>query len=200
VTVTFWDFAAPFYDIAEKANGRAYGDMLKLIREIVPPGASVLEAAAGTGSISVSVSEKAKSVLCTDISGNMLKIARRKTAKLANVTVDKRSIYDLGAPDNAFDAVIAGQVLHLINEPQKAAEELRRVAKSAVILPMSMTKGLRGLAKFNINLYRLFGFAPKSEFTHDEYAEFLLSVGFEDCEFTRINGRIPMSVAVWRKK
>jgi ubiquinone/menaquinone biosynthesis C-methylase UbiE len=174
--------------------------MLETVRDSIPQGAAVLEAAAGTGSISVAVSGKARSVLCTDISDNMLKAARRKTADLANVTVAKRSIYDLGEPDGAFDVVIAGQVLHLIDEPKTAAAELRRAAKSMVILPMSFTKNLRGTAKFGLNVYRLFGFAPKLEFTQDEYTAFLPTVGFDGCAFTQIAGHMPMAVAVWRKE
>ncbi|MDR0936134.1 MAG: class I SAM-dependent methyltransferase [Oscillospiraceae bacterium] len=197
--MTFWDFCAPLYDLAEKVNEYAYNKMLKTVSDIVPQGASVLEAAAGTGSISVAVSQKARWVLCTDISDNMLKIARRKAANFSNITVDKRSIYELGEPDGAFDIVIAGQVLHLIDEPQKAAAELRRVAKSEVILPMSFTKNLRGTAKFGVSVYRLFGFSPKIEFTAEDYAAFLPAIGFENCEFIQLSGKIPMAVAIWRK-
>ncbi|GHV42195.1 hypothetical protein FACS189490_10640 [Clostridia bacterium] len=197
--MTFWDFCAPFYDFAEKVNGRAYDTMLKTVRDFVPQGVTVLEAAAGTGSISVAVACKAQSVLCTDISDNMLKVARRKAAKHSNITVDKRSIYDLGDRDGAFDVVVAGQVLRLIDEPKKAAAELRRVAKSAVILPMSFTKGLRGFSRLSLGVYRLFGFASKIEFTAEEYAAFLPTIGFEGCEFTQIDGRMPMAVAVWKK-
>ena len=78
---TFWDFCAPFYDIAEKTNGRAYGEMLVVVRELVPQGAVVLEAAAGTGSISLAVADRASLVLCTDVSEKMLSVARRKTAR-----------------------------------------------------------------------------------------------------------------------
>jgi len=94
----FWDFCAPFYDIAEKVNGQAYDKMLNI--------------------------------------------------------------------------VVAGQVLHLIDEPIKAACELKRVAKSMVILPMSFTKNLCGTAKLGVDLYHLFGFAPKIEFTSNDYVLF----------------------------
>jgi methylase of polypeptide subunit release factors len=60
--MTFWDFCAPFYDRAEHTN-TAYNKMLSLMH-----GASVFEAAAGTGSISLAVADKAKDVLCTDTS------------------------------------------------------------------------------------------------------------------------------------
>ena len=197
--MTFWDFCAPFYDFAEKANGRSYADMLKAVNKIMPNGGSVLEVAAGTGAISLAVANKASYVLCTDISEKMLAMARKKVRKQAvkNITIDNRSIYSLAESDSSFDVVIAGQVLHLIDEPEKAAAELRRVAKSMVIIPMSFTKNLRGMAKISVNIYRLFGFAPKVELAADEYAEFLSSIGFDDCEYVQIDGRIPMSVAVW---
>jgi len=200
--VTFWDFCAPFYDLAGKINGRAYGDMLKLVNELTPTGATVLETAAGTGAISLAVADKASHVLCTDISKNMLTIARHKIKKhnVKNITFDTRSIYNLAEPDSSFDVVIAGQVLHLIDEPEKAAAELRRVTKSMAILPMSFTKNLRGMAKLGVNIYRLFGFAPKIEFTADEYESFLPTIGFNDCEIIPIHGKIPMTVAIWRRR
>jgi len=159
----FWDFSAPFYDLAMKANGSGYGDMLGLVNEIVPEGATVLEAAAGTGSISLAVAEKAGSILCTDISEKMLNVARRKAKKhgIKNIEIANRSIYDLGEPDSSFDIVIAGHILHLIDEPERAAAEIRRIARSMVLLPMSFAKDLGGMARFSMSFYRLFGFAPR---------------------------------------
>jgi len=199
--MTFWDICAPFYDLLTKTNGRAYGDMLKLVNELVPQDATVLEAAAGTGAISLAVADKASHVLCTDISENMLKIAQRKIRKHAakNVTVANRSINNLGVPDDSFDVVIAGQVLHLLDKPEKAGAELRRVAKAMVILPMTFTKDLRGMARLGMSMFRLLGFTPRREFSLSEYESFLPMTGFDNCEIIPILGKIPMAVAVWRK-
>ena len=188
--------------MGQKTNGRAYGEMLKTVNALIPQGAAVLEAAAGTGSISLAVADRAGAVLCTDVSEKMLNIARRKIVKrgFQNITVGTQSIYELAVPDSSFDVVIAGQVLHLIDEPEKAAEELRRVAKSMVILPMRFTKNLRGTAKLGVTVYRVFGFAPKIEFTAGDYESFLPSIGFTDCEHIQISGKIPMAVEVWKKE
>ena len=198
---SFWDFCAPFYDIAEKVNGKAYAEMLKIVRDIIPQGSSVLEAACGTGAISIAIDKVANQILCTDISEKMLNIARRKVKKrnMQNIKVKNRNIFDLCEADSSFDVVIAGQVLHLIDNPEKAAAELKRVAKSMIILPMSFTENLRGMAKLGINFYRLFGFSPKVEFTAETYKEFLRSIGFDGCEYTQIDGRVPMAIAVWKK-
>ena len=69
-----------------------------------------------------------------------------------------------------------------------------------VILPMSLTKNLRGTAKLGIDFYRLFGFAPKLEFTESEFKKFLPSIGFDNCDYIVVAGKVPMSMAVWRKE
>jgi len=198
---TFWDFCAPFYDMAEKNNGPAYTEMLQIVRERIPQGATVFEAAAGTGAISLAVSDKANHILCTDVSEKMLNVARRKTAKRGaqNITIENQDIFALDAADSSFDVVVAGQVLHLIDEPERAAAELKRIAKSMVILPMCLLKGLRGKAKWSVRLWKLLGFDPKIEFDAADYAEFLHTIGFEDCEIIQIAGKLPMAVAVWKK-
>jgi ubiquinone/menaquinone biosynthesis C-methylase UbiE len=198
---TFWDFYAPVYDFAEKVNGHAYAGMLKTVNGLVPAGASVMEVAAGTGAISIAVSGKADHVLCTDVSEPMLGVARRKISRrgIKNIELDNQSIFAIDAPDDSFDVVIAGQILHLIDEPEKAAAEIRRVAKSLAILPMSFTKDLKGFAKLGVSIYRVFGFAPAVEFIPSEYKRFLTSIGFDMCEHIQIAGRIPMAVAVWEK-
>ena len=197
----FWDFCAPFYDIGAKANGRTYREMIKIVRDLVSQGTSVLEVAAGTGTISLAVSDKASRVLCTDLSENMLNVARRKATKAGavNVTVANLSIYNLGEPDGSYDIVIASQVLNLLDEPEKAAAELRRAAKSTVIITTPYIKNLRGIGRVNIGVFKLFGFAPKFTFDRDGFEQFLPTIGFSNCEFTHIDGKIPMGIAVWRK-
>jgi len=197
--MTFWDVCAPFYDLVESINGRAYNAMLKTVRDLIPQESSVLEVAAGTGSISLAASNKAERVLCTDISERMLNISRRKLKHCSNTQFGIRSIYDLKESDSSFDIVIAGHILHLIDEPERAAVELKRVANKSVVLPMSFTKDLHGMMKIGIEIYRLFGFNPKIEFNMEDYAVFLPKIGFDNCEMIKIEGSIPIAVAVWEK-
>jgi ubiquinone/menaquinone biosynthesis C-methylase UbiE len=104
--MTFWDFCAPFYDRAEHTN-TAYIGMLRKMKERVPQGASVFEAAAGTGSISLDVSDKADKVLCTDISERMLNVARKKAERrgIKNVTFAQRSLFDTGEANSSYEVI-----------------------------------------------------------------------------------------------
>jgi ubiquinone/menaquinone biosynthesis C-methylase UbiE len=195
---TFWDFCAPFYDFFEKRNGESYRKMVKALVDLTPDGSTVFEAACGTAEIGIAVSKKAKSVNCIDLSENMLKIAAGKIRKqgLQNITLSERSIYETGETDRAFDVVIAAQVLHLLDEPKKAADELYRIASHRLILPLALTKNLSGKSKFLITLYKLVGFSPKLEFDYDDYKKFIKSLGFDNARFIKIEGNITIIVAV----
>jgi ubiquinone/menaquinone biosynthesis C-methylase UbiE len=83
--------------------------MLKTVKELVPSGASVLEIAAGTGAISLSVADKTGTVLCTDVSERMLAVAKKKAAKhgVSNIKFGNVNIFGTGLPDSGFDVVIA---------------------------------------------------------------------------------------------
>jgi len=199
--MTFWDFSAPFYDRAEHTN-TAYSKMLGVMSGLTPEGAAVFEAAAGTGSISLAVADKAGRVLCTDLSERMLAVARKKAAKQGadNITFDVRSLFETGEPDGAYDVVIASQVLHLIDEPERAAEELKRISSGTVVVAVTLLKGLRGLfARPAVGIWKLLGFAPKREFDAESFRAFLAEIGLPPCEYKVIDGNMPMAVAVWRE-
>jgi ubiquinone/menaquinone biosynthesis C-methylase UbiE len=195
---TFWDTWAPLYDFFERRNGDSYRKMVKAVTDLTPEGARVFEAACGTAAIGVGVSKKAESVLCTDISENMLKVAAEKIQKqgIKNVTISRRSIYETGEPDGAFDTVIAAQVLHLLDDPKKSADELYRITSDRLILPLALTKSLTGKNKFLITLYKLVGFSPKLEFDHEEYKSFIKSLGFKNVKYIKIKGNIAITIAV----
>jgi ubiquinone/menaquinone biosynthesis C-methylase UbiE len=195
---TFWDFCAPFYDFFEKRNGESYRKMVKAVTDLTPADSTVFEAACGTAEIGIAVSKKAKSVTCIDLSENMLKIADRKIRKqrIGNITLSKRSIYETKEPDGAYDTVIAAQVLHLLDDPQKAADELYRITAKRLILPLALTKDLSGKSKFLITLYKIFGFAPKLEFDYNDYKKFINDLGFKKVKYIKIEGTITIIVAV----
>jgi SAM-dependent methyltransferase len=200
--MTFWDFCAPFYDRAERENGGAYGDMIHLIRGLVTSGAAVFEAAAGTGAIGLALADKAGSVRCTDLSKPMLKAARKKAERrgLRNISFAEKSIFNTGEPDGACDVVIASQVLHLIDDPEKAAAELLRISRGLVIAPVGLLREVQGLfIRLNVGIWRLLGFAPKREFDTDGYYEFLVDIGLAPEHFEVIGGTMPLAVPVVRK-
>lgn len=196
---TFWDWTAGIYDFFEIFS-QPYRQMLHKVYELIPEGTSVLELAGGTGNISITVSKKAGSILCTDISNNMLKVANRKSKNLKNIAFAIEDIYNISQTDNSFDIVIASQVLHLLAKPEKACTQIKRVAKTMAILPIPLTKQTTIIGNFLLGLYKLFGYKASQELTLETCKKFVEKIWFNDCKFHLINGSVPICVAVWSKK
>lgn len=194
--MTFWDRIAWLYDIAEGFNPKSYRAMLEGIKAVVPEGANVLDCAAGTGELSIAAAEKAGRVLCTDMSLPMLERARKKSAKkgIKNISFGERDILDLPDADNTYDIAVAGNVLHLLEEPEKAVRELCRVTKQGgrVILPTFMAKNSNPLIK----IYTLLGYRTFSSYTVESYLKMLKSCGCGRVKVTKINGLIPVAFGV----
>lgn len=192
--MTFWDKIAGLYDFAESLNPRAYRYMLEGVRQIVPKGAKVLDCAAGTGELSIAAAEKAEQVLCTDMSLPMLERARKKSAKkgIKNISFAERDIFALPDEDGTYGVSMAGNVLHLLAEPEKAVRELCRVTKDGgrVILPTFMADNDSPLIK----IYTLLGYRAFASYTAESYEKMLKGCG--RVKVTKIDGIIPVLFGV----
>lgn len=199
--MTFWDRFAFLYDFGQSFNGKVLRGMEKTTEELVPEGALVLDTAAGTGRLTFAAAKKAERVVCTDISMPMLKVAQKKAQRenISNVEFDVRDIFNLKDADETYDVVMAGNVLHLLDEPERAVGELWRVTKKGgrLILPTYMTG-----KKFNalLKLYRILGFNPSTEYTPEAYVDMLLKCGFGKVKMKMIRGMLPNCYAVIEKK
>lgn len=196
--MTFWDKTARLYDIAESLNSKSYKGMLEGIKAVVPQGANVLDCAAGTGELSIAAAEKAERVLCTDTSLPMLERARKKCAKrgIKNIRFEERDIFSLPDENGTYDVSMAGNVLHLLEEPEKAVRELCRVTKRGgrVILPTFTVKNNNPLIK----IYTLLGYRAFSSYTAESYEKMLKNCGCGRVKVAKINGLIPVAFGVIR--
>ena len=196
--MTFWDFCSPIYDFVQKRNVN-YDEWNDAIVQHIDEGSTVLELAGGTGEISIRMAHKAKRIVCTDLSAKMLKVAQRKARGKENVSFEVADLYCLNFNDHSFDIVVASQVLHLLDDPQKAIDEIKRVAKEKIILPVCLLKDVKGFGKFQISIWKLLGFHPKYVFDKEAYIAFLQGHGLAICEAVVIDGSMPIIVVVCEK-
>ena len=197
--MSFWDKIAPAYDVTELINYFAYKGMKDGIRQIVPEGAKVLDCAAGTGELTIAAAENARSVMCSDLSGAMLQKSMEKCFKrrMTNVAFQARNIYELPDKDNCYDIVIAGNVLHLLDDPVKAVNELCRVTKpdGKIIMPTFLTNE-KASGTMITSLYKKFGFAPANSFDLQEYERMLRRCNIRRLKITLIDSVLPVGFAL----
>jgi ubiquinone/menaquinone biosynthesis C-methylase UbiE len=128
----FWERAAPGYDrVARGLLGRPLPRMVQLTADGVSGAGAVLEVAAGTGLLTAAIAPRVERVVATDYADNMLVVLRErmKRAGISNVETARRDIYALGYPPGSFDAVVAGNVLHLVPDLDGAVQALCHVLR-----------------------------------------------------------------------
>ncbi len=198
----FWDKVASVYSIfTNLVNGRVHAKLKKLIEEQVNSTDKVLECACGNGMITEDIARKCKQVVATDVSKKMLVVAEKKLKKYRNIKWEEGDILNISYADNTFDKVIAGNVIHLLDDPAKAVKELVRVCvpNGTVIIPTYMNKREKKPKTIIKNINNA-GADFKQYFSLDTYKEFFINEGYSNVEVKYIEGKIPNAIAIIKKQ
>ncbi len=198
----FWDKVAGVYDIfVNVVNRKTHQKLKRIISDLIDTDDAVLECACGTGLLSAVMAPKCRQLTATDFSGKMLQKAEKNCASFHNIRFAKADITALPYPDDSFDKVVAGNVIHLLDNPLTALGELNRVCKEGgtLIIPTYMNKDSKGKTSGFATTVGKAGADFKRQFTTDSYRQFFLDAGYPDVQVTLADGRIPCAVAVMRK-
>ena len=197
----FWDKVSPLYDFFETVyNRRVYRGTGKQVAAFISEGDTVLECACGTGAISEPIAQKCRLLVATDMADGMLRQTYKKCRRYGNVKVRRADLMQLKCRDNRFDKVVAGNVIHLLDDPEAALKELLRVCKPGgkVIIPTYINNEGAG-QRIAVKLLEKMGASFRRQFDFASYRQFFADAGFPDAEFSVIDGRMPCAIAVIQK-
>jgi len=129
--IKFWNKIAEKYAKSPIADMDAYNYTLERTRSYLKETDAVLELGAGTGSTSLLLAESVNSIVATDLAPNMTRISTEKAAKAGvdNVTFIASDILGEEIPEGPYDAVMAFNLLHLVEELPQALERVGRMVK-----------------------------------------------------------------------
>lgn len=198
----FWDQISGLYDLFETLyNRKVYQGLGIRIAELIKADDLVLECACGTGAISRCIAPKCKRLTATDFSVGMLQQARKNCRSFENVTIKRADMTHLKCRDNRFDAVVAGNVIHLLEDPHAAVKELERVCKPGgkIIIPTYINASA-GVNKRAVQLLSLAGVNFKRQFDMDSYRKFFENAGYENVDYDIVSGRMPCAIAIIIKR
>jgi len=111
----FWDRVANAYANNPIKDLQAFDTLVGRIREYVKQSDMVLDFGCGTGTYSLAIADKVKSIHAIDISENMLKIARERAINsgIDIIDFDQLDIFDVNLQPASYSVVIVFNILHL---------------------------------------------------------------------------------------
>ena len=106
--VEFWDAKAEGYAKSSAGNEEVYKEKLEATRRYFDADSQVFEFGCGTGSTALHHAPFVHKIVATDISSNMIEIARRKAleANITNVEFQCSALEDFKAVDASFNVVM----------------------------------------------------------------------------------------------
>ena len=127
----FWNKIADKYSRRAVSDEAAYQKKLDKTREYFQPDMEVLEIGCGTGSTAIAHAPFVGHIRASDLSPRMIEIARdkAKTAGIDNVTFEVSSVEGLDVPDGSIDVVMAHNILHLLEDRERAIADIHRMLK-----------------------------------------------------------------------
>ncbi|MBN2521552.1 MAG: class I SAM-dependent methyltransferase [Bacteroidales bacterium] len=198
----FWDSFAKRYDSFISHLDKSYTTLLENIINNLNKEDIVLEIATGTGTLSIKIAKKVKKVIGIDISEEMIKIANKKTEeyKTENVIFLTQDAYDINFPAEQFDVIIASNVLHVMVNPAKAINEIKRVLKkTGIFIAPTYCHGNNIITKVISFFMSLIGFKAFHKWSMDSFKLFIKENGFNIIISKIIKDKIPLLFLVARK-
>lgn len=205
----FWDNIAKKYAKDPIADMDGYTYTLERTQSYLSGSDHILEVGCGTGSTALSLAPFVEHVTASDFAGNMIEIAKEKAAAegISNVTFLTADIFDTANEKGPFDAVLAHNVLHLVEELPAALNRINGllkpggvfISKTFCVDPAHLTLKIRAMRAL-LPIVQMVGKAPFVSFmTSTEYERHITGAGFKIIETGNYPASEPRRYVVARK-
>ncbi len=205
--VRFWDRIARKYAADPIADMAGYERTLEETRRYLKTDQAVFEFGAGTGTTALKLAPSVAHLTSTDISSEMIAIARGKAAAegCSNVTFEVATPDAAAWPDAAFDVALGFNVLHLVRDRDAVLRGVHRLLKpdGVFISKTPCLKEMNFMIGLAVPVMRMFGKAPHVAFlSAPEIEREIEEAGFEIIERARhgTRGKDPRPFLVARRR
>ena len=197
----FWDMFAKRYSKSAVKDEEGYKKTLDDTRRFLKRKAAVLEIGCGTGTTALKLAGSVNEMTATDISSNMITIAKEKAKKqkIQNVNFVQSTLFDEKLKKESFDVIIAFNIIHLLEDTEAAIRRISELLKPNGLF-ISKTPCLR-----ESRLMPILGFfirrviGPITCFTITEFKDSMTNEGFEIIDTHIYPEKPPRLFAVARK-
>ena len=179
----FWDKIANHYAEQPIADEVSYQKKLKETQHLFTPESRVLEFGCGTGSTAICHAPYVSHLHATDISSNMLNIAKTKAeeARINTITFEQGSLMDLNISDGQWDVVLGMSILHLLTDWEAHIAKVYSLLKPGGVFVSSTAciSDMNSWFKFVAPLFRLLPLLPNVQvFSQQALVQSMVKAGF----------------------
>ncbi len=189
--VDFWDKRAESYAKSPVGDEETYKEKLETTQRYFDTDSQVFEFGCGTGTTALHHAPFVGNIIATDISPNMIEIARNKAADadIGNIQFQCSTLEDFEAADSSFDVVMAHNILHLLEDPERAIKIVYQLLKPGGVFVTSTVCLADSFSHWRILLLvgKIFGKLPYVNVLERETLKgYFSDTGFElDLEWNR---------------
>ena len=205
----FWDKIAEKYARDPIADIDSYNYTLDRTRTYLSQSDHVLELGCGTGSTALQLANAVEQITASDIAANMIKIAKEKAVKdnVSNIDFVVGDVFDPANEKGPFDAVLAHNLLHLVEHLPEALNRINGllkpggyfISKTFCVDKAHLSAKIRAM-RIMLPLMQMIGKAPFVAFmTSTEYEQHITKAGFKIVETANYPATEPRRYVVAQK-
>lgn len=163
----FWDKRSGKFDTwvdPDDKDDQVYVEIIELAKKHLKADDTILDHACGTGIHSLEIAHQVKEIQAIDISSRMIEIARQSADErgIENITFAQADIFDARFQPGTFDAILAFNILHLLEGLEIVMGRMNELLKPGGLL-ISSTPCLGdrlALLRFFLPLFRKLRVVP----------------------------------------
>jgi len=145
----------------------------------------VIEFGCGTGYFTKAIAKKARNVIATDLSDEMLEMARIQLEEFQNISIQRANCEATSFPSERFDTVFMANLIHVLINPIKVLQESHQILRNGGLLLIVDFTGYSmswfEKMKLGIRYLRKWGMPPRyarNNLSPAEITSFLENVDF----------------------
>jgi 2-polyprenyl-3-methyl-5-hydroxy-6-metoxy-1,4-benzoquinol methylase len=152
----FWDRMADKFDARDKNFEKTHSQTIENTRKYLNAGDIVLDYGCATGTAAIEIAGNVQEVHGIDISAKMIEAAKRKAAelKIGNIDFAQATIFDERNKRESFDVILAFNILHLVEDPQKTVQRINELLKAGgLFISITVCMGKKSLLGIFMSLF-----------------------------------------------